>query len=130
MEKVAYNTLGKVLEYSVAGEDFYLLIGDFLDEFYRSDISRCQQMIDTRPDEKDVQKQEVYSAFVAATAHKLANDYKLSVPAWVSENKFYLKKPFFGGNAKGNLRWWFMYNSPSEFKHRNLFVCENILKRV
>jgi hypothetical protein len=122
--------LGKVLNRSAAGEDFYLLLGDFLDDFYRSDTSSCQRMIETRPNENDVKEQQVYSAFAAATAHKLANDRKLSVPAWVSEKQFYLGKPFFGGNAKGNLRWWFLYNSPSEFKHRNLFVCENVLERV
>ena len=39
------------------------------------------------------------------------------------------EKPFFGCNAKGDLRLLFMYKSPAEFKHRNLFVDENVLER-
>ena len=72
-----------------------------------------------------------YQAMFAAAVHKLANDYKLEVPAWVWKQEYYMKeKPFFDCNAKGNLRLLFMYKSPTEFKHRNLFVDENILVRV
>ena len=127
---MVHCTLKNVMAAAAEGRDFYILLGDFLDEFYRSDTPTCQNMIDDCPIEGDVQVQTIHAAFAAATAHKLANDYVLSVPAWVFEDQFYLEKPYFGGNAKGNLRWYFMYKSPSEFKHRNLFVCENSLVRV
>ena len=69
--------------------------------------------------------------FAAAMAHKLANDYALEVPAWVYDGIYYLsERPFFGCNAKGDLRLLFMYKSPAEFKHRNLFVDEHVLERV
>jgi hypothetical protein len=70
-------------------------------------------------------------SFSAATAHKLANDYGLEVPAWVFSKRYYMSdSPYFGCNAKGDLRMLFMYKSPAEFKHRNLFVDENVLSRV
>jgi len=73
----------------------------------------------------------VHLAYAAAAIHKLCNDYGLSVPKWVFDSKCYLReKPHFGCNAQGDLRLWFMYKSPSEFKHRNLFVDENVLVRV
>jgi hypothetical protein len=70
--------------------------------------------------------------FLAATAHKLANDCGQAAPKWTFERRGYLPgmKPYFGCNAKGNLRLLFMYKSPAEFKHRNLFVDENALDRV
>ena len=124
------NTLKKIISRTRVGDDFYILLGDFLDEFYHSDDLTRQHMICECPDESDVQAQQIHSAYVAATAHKLANDFQLPIPEWVFKKSFYAGKPFFDGNVKGNLRWWFMYNSPSEFKHRNLFVCENVLERV
>lgn len=112
-----------------AGCDFYLVLGDFLEEFYRASANIQMQMISESPE--DMNKQE-YVPFLASVAHKLANDSGLETPLWVFEKRCYLhgKNPFFACNVKGNLRSLFMYKSPSEFKHRNLFVDENVLSRV
>jgi hypothetical protein len=111
------------------GEDFYLLVGEFLDVFYiaRTDVRKL--MIEEPPE--DMGRKE-YVPFLAAVAHKIANDYNIEPPQWVFESRCYLpgKSPYFACNAKGNLRLLFMYKSPSEFKHRNLFVDENVLSRV
>jgi len=72
-----------------------------------------------------------HAALLAASVHKLANDYGLPVPEWVMDKKFRLTdEPYFDCNATGNLRLLFMYKSPAEFKYRNLFVDENFLVRV
>ena len=124
------DSMCAVLEKAAAGENFYLLLGDFLDEFYRSDKEVRQKMIERRPDDISGGRREILG-FAASAVHKLANDHGLDVPRWVFEKRCYLYgDPFFAGNAKGDLRLWFMYKSPSEFKHRNLFVDENVLIRV
>jgi hypothetical protein len=112
-----------------AGGDFYLLLGDFLDEFYRTAPELRAELISEGPLAMD---RPEYVPFLASTAHKLANDYGLEPPSWVFEPRCYLPgmKPHFGCNAQGNLRLLFMYKSPPEFKHRNLFVDENVLTRV
>ncbi|MCL1874910.1 MAG: hypothetical protein FWF87_01470 [Synergistaceae bacterium] len=112
-----------------AGFDFYLLLGDFLDEFYKESADIQLQMISEPPE--DMNKQE-YVPFLASVAHKLANDFRLEPPQWMFEKRCYLngRNPYFACNVKGNLRSLFMYKSPSEFKHRNLFVDENVLIRV
>ena len=112
------------------GESFWVPFGDFLDEFYSQTDSNRQQMIMQEPI-NSANVDRVDMAMFAAAAHKLANDYNLEVPAWVWKQEYYMKdQPFFDCNAKGNLRLLFMYKSPTEFKHRNLFVDENILLRV
>ena len=117
-----------VITETIAGKDFYLCLGDFLDEFYRSCEDKRKSMIDAPPE--FFHRQEELS-YLAATVHKLANDYKLNPPDWVFDERCFLRdKPFFGCRANGNLRLLFMYKSPSEFKYRNLFVDENVLKRV
>ena len=119
-----------VINKAAAGEDFYLLLGDFLDEFYRSEQPVRRLMLLERPEDINHGKRELIS-FAAATAHKLANDYSLDVPDWVFEKRCYLyDEPFFACGVKGNLRLLFMYKSPPEFKHRNLFVDEHVLLRV
>jgi hypothetical protein len=112
-----------------AGGDFYLLLGDFLDEFYRAPPHVQAQMLREAPG--DMKSPELVP-FLAAAAHKLANDHELAPPEWAFERRCYLPgaQPHFGCNAKGNLRLLFMYKSPAEFKHRNLFVDENVLVRV
>jgi hypothetical protein len=120
------DTMHKVLAGAAAGQDFYLLLGDFLDEFYRADAATRQKMIAERP--ADATSESL--AYAAATAHKLANDCAFAAPSWVFERRCYNPRPFFGCRARGNLRLLFMYQSPPEFKHRNLFVDENVLARV
>jgi len=112
-----------------AGADFYLELGDFLDSFYRASVEEKSDMLADAPDKMG--KPE-YVPFLASTAHKLANDFALQPPEWVFDKRCYLPgmKPYFDCNAMGNLRLWFMYKSPAEFKHRNLFVDENVLTRV
>ena len=109
--------------------DFYILLGDFLDAFFKAPTDVQVQMIREPPEDMDRQE---HVPFLASAAHKLANDYGLEPPRWVFEKRCYLpgRNPFFACNAKGKLRLLFMYKSPAEFKHRNLFVDENVLRRV
>jgi hypothetical protein len=123
-------TISQAMDQLSGGEDFYIVLGDFLDEFYRSGAAERLSMIADAPKTRaDVPRE--HAALFAAAAHKLANDYGLEVPAWVMDKKFRLTDaPYFDCNATGNLRLLFMYKSPTEFKYRNLFVDENFLMRV
>jgi len=105
--------------------NFYIILGDFLDEFYRSGNEKRVDMLQNIPPIEDN-----WLPLFAATVHKLANDYNLNVPDWVWQEKCYSKEPFYDCNARGNLRLLFNFISPTEFKHRNLFVDENFLRRV
>jgi hypothetical protein len=112
-----------------AGGDFYLLLGDFLDAFYKAPSGVQAQMIHKSPENMNSQERV---PFLASAAHKLANDYGLEPPRWAFEKRCYLpgRTPYFACNARGKLRLLFMYKSPAEFKHRNLFVDENVLSRM
>ena len=123
-------TISRAMEQLSGGEDFYIVLGDFLDEFYRFDTAARGMMLAEAPRTCANVPRE-HAALLAASAHKLANDYGLTVPAWVMDRKFRLTdEPYFDCGAKGNLRLLFMYKSPTEFKYRNLFVDENFLTRV
>jgi hypothetical protein len=123
------DTIHDISEKTNAGADFYIRLGDFLDSFYRTSKEEKAEMIAAAPD--DMERPE-YVPFLASTAHKLADDFGIQPPDWIYDRRCYLPgtQPHFACNAKGNLRLWFMYKSPPEFKHRNLFVDENVLARV
>jgi hypothetical protein len=123
-------TISQAVSRVGGGTNFYTAMGDFLDEFYRqTDDTRRAMLADAPGDVPNVR--EEHAALFAAAAHKLANDYGLPAPAWVFNKKYIMReKPYFDCNAKGNLRLLFMYKSPTEFKHKNLFVDENFLSRV
>ena len=125
------NSIRQVLDNTGSGGNFYLLLGDFLDEFYKAADKERQNMISEPPSGIGQKCERELLSYAAATAHKLANDYGLDVPSWVFDKNYYMSdRPYFGGNVKGDLRLLFMYKSPTEFKHRNLFVDEHVLSRV
>ncbi len=88
-----------------AGRDFYLLLGDFLDEFYKASNDAMADMLRDAPE--DINNHPELVPFMAATAHKLADDYGLSPPRWAFEKRCYLPgmKPYFGCGANGRLRF-------------------------
>ncbi|MEG0584941.1 MAG: hypothetical protein RR504_00915 [Christensenellaceae bacterium] len=122
------NSAKKFIDDIAMGEDLKILHGDFLDEFYRSNTKTQQCMIDDEP--RDFNNVDVLQyANIAATVHKLANDFKLNVPKWVFKSKYYLKEPYFP-IEHWKLRAIYAFESPSEFKHRNIFVSANTMSRV
>ena len=126
------TTIKNVIENTIADSQFHIHLGNFLDEFYKADEQQQHDMIHDSPLNLTSKVATEHIAYVAATTHKLANDYNLMVPDWVFEKDCYLdgSNPYFAGDVKGNLRLIFLYISPPEFKHRNLFVDENVLQRV
>lgn len=125
------NELQQVITESAKGNDFSLSLRGFLDIFYsyKGDKNKMYALIKHEPKHYENVPDYQY-AICAAAAHKLANDYGLEVPEWVWKDKYYMKEMFFGNIGKTRLRIYNMLYSPAEFKHRGLFVDENILMRV
>lgn len=125
------DELKAVITESAKGNDFSLSLRGFLDVFYscKDDKDKMFDLIKREPKYYKNVRDYQY-AMCAATANKLANDYDLEVPDWVWKDRYYMKKMYFGNVRKGRLRMYNMLYSPAEFKHRGLFVDENILMRV
>ena len=125
------DELKQVIEESAKGNDYSLSLRGFLDVFYscKGDKEKMFDLIKREP--KHYKNVPDYRyAMCAATANKLANDYDIEVPDWVWNDRYYMKEMYFGNVRKGRLRMYNMLYSPAEFKHRGLFVDENILLRV
>jgi len=109
--------------------DFEIHLGNFLDEFYRSDKTVKIDMVKSEPEYFEAISLQTY-AFLAGAVEKLCNDSDLETPDWVFKGKYFLKDPMFALDAKGMLRLVLLVESPNEFVVRNIFVTENCLQRV
>jgi hypothetical protein len=129
MPKIEERSIFTVSQKILAGQPFALCLCDFLDRFYASNNDKRIDMIAIPP--LDLPNYEQIP-FLAATTHKLANEYGLNPPEWVFEPRCYAPRdrPYFGNKAKFNLRLLYLFVSPPEFKHRNLFVDANVIMRV
>lgn len=129
--EAAIPELRLVISESAKGNDFSLSFRGFLDVFYSFQDSKEKMyaLIQNEPEQFGNVPNYQY-AMCAAAANKLANDYDLEVPDWVWKDRYYMKEMYFGNVRKSRLRMYNMLYSPAEFKHRGLFVDENILKRV
>ena len=113
---------------SQGNEDSSILFGNFLDDFYRANVDDKKRMLSDEPEPFNNVRSVDY-VHIAATVHKLANDSGVTVPAWVFKDQYYAKEPFFPV-CHPELKLVYMFESPTEFKHRNMFVSANALSRV
>jgi len=106
-------------------ESFAYAYGTFLDEFRKS--ADKPDLLSDRPDKGD----RLTQAILAATAHKLANDYNLDVPDWVFDGWYYMSEPVFAFSTKNpDYQKLLLEITPIEFASRNIFCGDNVMNRV
>jgi len=109
--------------------DYIFAVCTFLDEFYEADNREKSSLLIDEP-VGDILEQKQYCN-LAAAAHKLANDYKLNVPAWVMRDKYIMPYPVYAFNTEDkNDQELLKITTPNKYKMRNLYYGSNVLKRV
>ena len=108
-------------------EDIKYLIADFIDEFNRSEIEKKRKLVEKFPFENV--KDKKYAAYIAAAVEELCYTNNIEIPDWVFDKQYWLKEPFFVGGLE-SLKAFLIVESPVSFRRRNIFVSENVLKRV
>lgn len=108
--------------------DTTLLFSQFLDDF-RSAYDK-RRLIEEEPRWKNKHESRWPYDF-AATAHKLAHDNGLPVPAWALDDKYVAPEPYYAFDTQDpEFRAYLEQTTPREFKSHNLFLGENILSRA
>lgn len=107
-----------------------LFFGDFLDEFYRvSDKKDKMAMLEAEPEFNNTENK--FMVEIAAAVHKLSDDNNIPAPPWVFEKKYYSDSPIFAFDTKNKKYQDFLINtSPDEYASRNIFLGDNVLRRV
>lgn len=109
--------------------DKEIYFGEWLDDFYRVSNSVKQIMVDTEPNY--LTENKMFMVYIAASVEYLTNTYSLNKPKWVDNEKYYSSVEYFAFDTTINeYQDYLRKTSPIEFSKRNLFVGENVLKRV
>ena len=109
--------------------DFIFAFCTFLDEFYAANSEEKKILLADEPQRGTLTPKQY--CMLAAAAHKLANDYGLAVPAWVTQEKFKMPYPVYAFDTKNKEYQVFLKEtSPEEYSSKNVFYGENVLKRV
>ena len=102
-------------------------MANFIDEFNRSSTEKKQKMVGKFPFKGITDKK--YAAYIAAMVEELCFTNNIDIPDWVFDKKYSLKEPFFVGGLE-SIKAFLIVESPLPFRRRNIFVSENVLKRV
>lgn len=120
-------TLAEVARRRNAGEDFSILLREFLDEFYnavrRGEASAC--IADTPAPVADVREH----ASLGAIGEHLARRWELPIPAWTEEPSRFLHRPYFTTPLEG-LKALLLVESPIAFRRRLIFTEAEPLRRA
>ena len=121
------KTLAEVAERLKSGEDFSVLLPEFLDTFYGALADgRAQELIDQEPRALD---DPIEHALLGATGEHLARRWKLSTPAWSNDPTRFLASPHFTTPLEG-LKALLLVASPLAFRRRLIFTEAEPLRRA
>jgi hypothetical protein len=120
-------TLAEVARRHNAGEDFSLLLREFLDEFYGG-VRRGEAAVyivdepERLPDLKE-------HALLGAVGEHLARRWNLPIPAWTEDPSRFLRRPYFTTTIEG-LKALLIAESPIAFRRRLIFTEAEPLRRA
>ena len=121
------RTLAEVARSRNAGEDFSLLLREFLDEFYaalRSGVAgEC--IVDEPVALSDLQEH----AMLGAAGEHLARRWNLAIPLWTEDLSRFLRRPYFITTIEG-LKALLLAESPIAFRRRLIFTEAGPLRRA
>lgn len=118
-------SLRRTAERMKEGEDPWLCIREFLDDFYAADDAGRGRMISERPEGVADPRLDAY---LGALAEHLAFHYGLPVPSWVFGPERFLDRWWFPTTFK-SLHAIAIVQSPASFRRRGIFVDDTELKR-
>lgn len=107
------------------GEDPWLCIREFLDDFYAAGDDGRAALISNRPEPVGDRRFDVY---LAALAEHLALHHGVPVPAWVNKPGRFLEQWWFPTTFK-SLHALALVQSPASFRRRGIFVDDTELQR-
>ncbi|MFH1022346.1 MAG: hypothetical protein V1809_03055 [Planctomycetota bacterium] len=122
------NTIRDLAQRVAGGDGLPVALGDFLDAFYRqpAPVLLAEEPEILRGRVKDG---EIFDAYLAAIAERLARQSGFDVPSWVFGGARHLHRPVFGTES-AVMRATLLLESPPEFRSRNIFVTANVLDRA
>lgn len=114
----------------VAGEDEWIVLGNFLDDWYRSDTQGRVALVADPIVAPTNDKARRWAALFTAVVEWLCwtNEPRLNAPAWTADGVS-LADPWFVEPSVA-MRVWQLVHSPAPFRMRNVFTDASIVSRA
>jgi hypothetical protein len=121
------GTLAEVARRRKAGDDFSLLLREFLDEFYESLRSGVAGV--GIADDPVALNDPQEHALLGAMGEHLARRWNLAIPPWTDDPSRFLRRPYFTTTIEG-LKALLLAESPIAFRRRLIFTEAEPLRRA
>jgi len=105
--------------------DFWVCIGDFLDDWYAADRETRKEMLRQEPRKTGDRR---FDAYLAALAEHLVVTNGLPVPGWAGKPERFLDQFWFPTEFK-SLHAMALVQSPAAFRRRGIFVDKTAFMR-
>lgn len=120
-------TLAAVARHRNRGEDWSLLLREFLDVFYAAvPVGEASACIAAVPEPLADPQEHV---LLGAIGEHLARRWGLAIPAWTDEPSRFLRRPYFTTPLEG-LKALLLAESPIAFRRRLIFTEAEPLRRA
>ncbi len=115
------------------GEDPWLALGDFLDDWRRAEDDQRELMIATQIELGSSVEEQVrrWAALFVGIADWLCwqNEPQLAPPDWLYDDSFRLADPWFVEPGE-RMQIWQLVHSPTPLRMRNVFVDPSVVSRA
>ncbi len=122
------QTAAATLRLIVDGVDPWLAVGQFLDDWRRTDPAQRPRLA-TEPPPAVSEQHLRWAALLAAAGEWLSIQDGLPPPPWTRRSEYRLPEPWFLYPG-WRLRAWQLVETPVAFRIRNIFGGDRILARV
>lgn len=123
-------SVAESFERFLQGESPWVALGDFLDDWKRSQPSDRFELVEKPIPPVTTVEQQHWAALFAATVEQLCAQEQIPPPSWAISPQYYLPEPWYLGVKTENLRRLHEQTTPEIFKRHNVIGGEQILSRV
>ena len=121
----ALQTISVAYREILAGEDPWIALGNFLNDFYGNYPDRRAELVSEPLSEplNPSEEEHRWAVFCAASVEYLCQKYELACPAWVHNPAYSLAEPWYysPGASKPQVRARLERDTPEPFTRRNIF---------
>lgn len=112
------------------GENPWVALGDFLDDWRRSQPADRLALVEQPPREVTTPEEERWAALFAAVVEQLCTQENLLPPSWITSTQYYLPEPWYPGAKTDRLRRLYAETTPDIFKQHNILAGDRLLQRI
>jgi len=112
------------------GEQPWVALGDFLDDWRRSDPEDRLELVAQPLEEVTTPDEQRWATLFAGAIEELCLAEGFAVPGWIMEARYYLQEPWYPTARKEALRRFMEETTPRAFKQRKVFIGDRALLRA